>query len=299
MSAAAGLGATIGFSTACLANHSIAGAARAGREMGFRAIELLAFDGYRHSQGDLAGFYFDQMDARGRQALRKVARQFERVAIHAPFIDIALFAPNPGVREEAFRQVAVAIEATAFLAGETTTVHVTPKMGFALEEYWDEILDVLGRLGDRAAEAGVTLTIETGYPVGVESFARLIWEMDHRSVGANIDVGHLTAYLPAGLPAEEVASAYNDLLLAQCEVLDQKVFHFHVHDVRPGDLRDHRAVGRGFLDFARLMRWCVQHRYEGMLVLELEESDPLNALRESKQTLERAWAQARHNATLC
>jgi len=104
---------SLSFSTASLADHTLEEAVRIGGELGFEGIELLAFDGYRHSQGRLAGFYFDRMTTVERDALRGLMASFRHVSTHAPCIDIARFAPNPGVRGEARRQTAVAIGATA------------------------------------------------------------------------------------------------------------------------------------------------------------------------------------------
>lgn len=279
----------LGFSTACLAEHSLPEAARIGHELGFRAIELLAFDGYTHSQGELAGFYFDRMSAAQRDELRRIVEPFEHVSTHAPFIDIPLLAPNPGIREEAFRQIVVAIEATAFLGGSTTTAHACAKSGRSLEDAWDELVQTFRALGDCAGEAGISLTIEIGYPTGVELFARLIHEIDHPAVGANVDVGHLVGYLPAERRGtEEGADLYRRTLMSQLHALGEKVYHFHLHDVRQSDFRDHRAAGRGFLDFGEIMRWCEHQRYEGLWVFELEEPDKVPALRGSRTILKAA-----------
>ena len=279
----------LSFSTACLANHSLEEAADVGRELGFRGIELLAFDGYRHSQGDLAGFYFDRMTTAEKDRLLRLVAPFEHVSTHAPFIDISLFAPNPGVRDEAFRQIVVAIEATAFLGGSTTTAHVCGKSGHGFEEYRSEIVDTFRRLGDRAGAAAITLTIETGYPVGVEAFAGLIHDIGHSAVGANVDVGHLVGYLPPEAKGTtEGPERYRQTLMAQLEALGDKVYHVHLHDVRESDFRDHRAVGRGFLDYGAIMRWCAHAGYEGLFALELEEPDMVPALKASKAAIEAA-----------
>jgi sugar phosphate isomerase/epimerase len=283
----------LGFSTACLANHSMEDALRVGGELGFETVELLAFDGYRHSQGDLAGFYFDRMSDADREALRRAVARFKHVSTHAPFIDIPLLAPNPGVREEALRQIEVAIAATAFLGGSTTTAHACAKQGRSLEEAWGDLVETFRLVGNRASEAGITLTVETGYPVGVETFARLIHDIDHPAVGANVDVGHLVGYLPAEVRGtEEGAALYRATLMDQLDALGEKVYHFHLHDVRQSDFRDHRAAGRGFLDFEAITRWCRNRRYEGLWVFELEEPDKVEALRQSRQHLQTSLGRA-------
>jgi sugar phosphate isomerase/epimerase len=276
----------LGFSNACFANTSLARAAELGAATGFRCIELLAFDGYRHSQGTLAGFYFEHMTGAERDALRQLASHFEHISTHAPFIDMAPLAPNPSIRETARRQLEIAVESAAFLGASTTTTHVAPKAGCELPEFLDELKDLYRRLGDQAAAAGVTVTIETGYPVPVEQFAELIWGIDHPAVGANVDVGHLRGTIPRELHGTpEGAALYNDALEAHVRSLGAKLYHFHLHDINPQTFRDHRAAGRGFLDYPRLLRTAAEIGYRGLLVFELEEPDMEQALADSRATI--------------
>ena len=114
-------GDRLGLSSACHPGLTLDEAAQRGHELGFRTFEMLAFDGYRHSQGILRGFYFEHMTARERDDLRAIADRFDHVSTHAPFIDMTPLAPNPSVRETAVRQLEIAIEAVAFLGGTTTT----------------------------------------------------------------------------------------------------------------------------------------------------------------------------------
>lgn len=279
----------LGFSTACFAGMSLEEAARRGAAMGFATIELLAFDGYCHSQGVLPGFYFEHMSASEREALRELVSPFENVSTHAPFIDMAPLAPNPSVRRTARRQLEIAIEAVAYLGGTTTTTHAAPRQGCSFAQWKGEAVDLWRRLGDLAGEAGVTVTIETGCPTAIEEFAELVWAIDHPCVGANVDVGHLRALVPAAQHGtDEGAALYNDLLETHVRSLGEKVFHFHLHDIRLTDFRDHRAAGRGFLDYERLLGVARELDYLGLLVFELEEPDMARALAESKGRIEAA-----------
>lgn len=283
--------ARLGFRTACFAGMTLDEAARRGRAMGFKTIELLAFDGYSHSQGVLRGFYFEHMSASEREALRDLVRPFDHVSTHAPFIDMAPLAPNPSVRETAQRQLEIAVEAVAYLAGATTTTHAAPRQGCSFAQWKGEAVELYRRLGDLAGEAGVTVTIETGCPGPIEQFADLVWSVDHPCVGANVDVGHLRALVPAAQTGTaEGAVLYNDLLEAHLRSLGAKLFHCHLHDVRLADFRDHRAAGRGFVDYERLLRVAGELDYRGVLVFELEEPDMEAALAESKGRIEAAVA---------
>lgn len=279
----------LGFSTASLAHHSLEEACRVGHELGFAAVEFLGFDGYRHSQGDLSGFYFELLDEEGRARLCELAAGFDHVTTHAPFFELPILSPNPALRRAAVGQLEIAVEAIAALGGALTVTHAAPRAGWSLEESWGDLLALYRHLGDLAGERGVKVTIETTWPPTVEDFACLVWEIDHPAVGANVDVGHLTPQVPVELRrSPEAADFYNDLLERHLRSLGEKLYHFHLHDVRAGDLRDHRACGRGIIDYQRLVRVAGELDYAGVLVFELEEPDLVEALRESKGTLEAA-----------
>lgn len=279
----------LGFSTASLAGYSIPEACRIGHELGFRAVEFLAFDGYCHSQGQLDGFYFEHLTDRERDELRALADQFEYVTTHAPFFELTVLSPNPALRAAAVGQLEIAIEAITFLGGALTVTHAGLKATHTLEQSWDELVALYRRLGDQAAERGVKITIETCFPPRVDDFARLIHDIAHPAVGANVDVGHLTSQVPPEIKHTPVeAGAYNDLLERHLRSLGDKLFHFHLHDVRAGDLRDHRACGRGIIDYRRLVRVAHELNYSGFMVFELEEPDHVEALAQSRDVLAEA-----------
>lgn len=284
-----------GFATASLAGHSLAEACRVGKALGFEVIEFLAFDGYQHSQGKLSGFYYDRLSPAEREALRELASGFRHVTTHAPFFELPILSPSPGLREAAVRQLEVAIEGTAAIGGTLTVTHAAPKATHTLEQSWDDLLALYRHLGDLAGEQGVRVTIETIYPPTVAEFAELVWDIDHPAVGANVDVGHLVPQVPAELRGTEAApDYYNNLLEQHLRSLGSKLYHFHLHDVRAGDLRDHRACGRGIIDYARLLRVAAELDYEGLFVFELEEPDMAAALTHCRQTIEDALPSPGH-----
>jgi len=278
--------ARVGFNTASLPNRPLAEAARIGRELGFTGIEILAFADYRHSQGDLAGAYFDRLSAEARALLGEVVSGFEHVSIHAPFWEIAPFSPNPGIREESRRQLRASVAVGASLGASTITTHVTPRPSYELAEYRDDVLAFYRELGEVAAGGGVTVTIETGFPREIEEFAALIHDIDRPAVGANIDVGHLRALLtPEQQRSAEAAALYADLLMRHVRSLGAKVFHLHVHDIRASDFRDHREFGAGILDLTPIFRRLLESDYGGLANFELEEPDDVEALARSRERL--------------
>ena len=262
---------TVGVNTASLAGYSLAEALRVAAELGFQAVELLAFEGASHSQGELCGVWFRDLDTAGQDQLLRLLEPFPRRSLHAPFVDAPLLTYNQRTRACAVAQVEETID---------------------LDAFWGELLDVYRRLGDYALErgGGVRLGVETGYPEGAADFARLVQAIDHPAVGATIDVGHVRGCVPRerwGTP--EGIAELNDHIAFLLQTLGEKIMHFHIHDVRRADFRDHRELGdagaNGVIDFARLATQVTASGYAGLWILELEEPDREAALRRSRDFL--------------
>lgn len=274
----------LGFNTACLPNRPLAECLRLGREQGLRGVELLSFADYRHSMGDLAGMYFDRLTEGQQAELVALTEPFDHLSVHAPFWDIEPFSPNPGIRDESRRQLVETARMAGKLGASTVTTHISPKKSHELREYRDEVLAFYRELGDVAAAAGVTVTIETGFPVGIEEFAALVHDIDHPAVGANVDVGHLRGIMsPEQKTSPEAATIYNGLLHAHLRAVGARVYHMHLHDIRPSDFRDHRTPGSGILDYRALMARMLEMDYHGLMVFELEEPDDVAELGRSRE----------------
>lgn len=268
----------LGFSTASLPGHSLAEATAVGKRLGFQTCEMLGFANFRHSQGQLDGFSFERMSEVEREKLRAMASQFRHVSTHAPFFDVIPFSPNETLAEVSRQQMLTAVEAAAYIGGETTTMHFKPRNTWEFEDYRDEVVDFYRAVGDYAGERGVTVTLETGFPQPPEELERLIWDIDHAAVGVNVDFGHLPKPDAQLAGTAEGAEAYNAALERHIRALGEKVYHMHLVDVRLSDFRDHRAPGRGFLDYERIFKAAADSGFSGLYVLELEEADMEQAL---------------------
>jgi sugar phosphate isomerase/epimerase len=130
----------------------------------------------------------------------------------------------------------------------------------------------------------------------VAGFVRLVKEIDHPAVGATIDVGHQSRYaeLVARVKPEERGTpagirAYNDTTLALVEGLGPKAFHLHVHDIDPATWQEHRPLGTGFVDYARLFALLDRMKFGGYLIFEIagKAEEMERHLRDGKKTLEK------------
>ncbi|NCO41787.1 MAG: hypothetical protein COZ06_13830 [Armatimonadetes bacterium CG_4_10_14_3_um_filter_66_18] len=273
----------IAASTACAPNHTLDDAVALLTRTGFPGIELLAFEGARHSQGDLPGRWLHDAPAVDLTALREKLSAFSFVTSHAPFIEVRLFAFNPGIRAETRRQLEGCIVGTSALGGTATVLHANTKPFYSLEETWTEMVTTFRELADVGASHGVRVCVETMYPPTVEQFARLVHEVAHPHFGACLDVGHVAWTVPNELRGTaDGVRLYNDNLETLCRLLGPKLFHTHLHDVRQRDWRDHRLCGTGCLDYPRLMGTLTEIGYNGPLTLELEEPEVEGALRRGR-----------------
>ena len=281
----------LGTNTASLAGFTLSDAIDKARALGFHTIELLAWEGGIHSQGELGGYWFDELNQGERDRLREAVAPFGHVATHLPFVEMPLFTYNAKLAAFVKEQLKTGIEGTAFLGGETATMHVWPRAQRDLHYYWTDLVDTLRDLADHAARWDVKVAIETMFPPSIDEFAGLIDEVDHPCLGANVDVGHIRGCTDLNVSPEargtsESEARYMECLLQLLDRLGDKLYHVHLHDVRHSDWQDHRAPGRGFLDFDAILTKLASMGYPHLLTFELEEPDIVPALEESKRLIE-------------
>lgn len=286
-------GPVIGVGLGCFANQPFWDALARARELGFESIELLSVEGSRHSVGLLPGIWFDGIDADALERLRRALAPFAHTSVHAPFVDAPLFTYNRGVAREALRQVSACIAVAGKLGMRAVAVHANGRTFLDARDYWDDMVRVFRTLGDAAAEAGTVVALETGYPTRYEQFLRLVHAIDHRAVGACVDIGHV-AFLEESGPrgTDEGVLRYNRNLIALCRGLGDKLVHMHLHDVRKVDWRDHRTLGTGVIDLVALAKVLREVGYRGLMQLELEEPEQEPALLASRRAMESALTAA-------
>lgn len=283
----------LGASTACLADYTLTDALQRIRQLGFSTIEIIAYTGARHSVGEIPGFDFYKASASERELVYKATRSFRHISAHMPFQGLQILSSTKEVRDSGIAQIKRGMDGLAFLKGQLAVVHVgAPDKGTTYKEVWTQAIDTFRYLGDYAARLGLQLGIETMQPNSVSEYTGLIQEINHPSVGATIDTGHIRGAVDIGLPADRRDSAegrqkFNDVLCKIVELLGEKVLHFHLTDVKGPEWRDHHTVGTGIVDFPRLFGLIKKQGLKSLLIFELEEPDRINALKSSKSFIER------------
>ncbi len=246
------------------------------QRIGFKTIEFHAMGRPQPTPGEFPGIEFAKTGPRLRAKLAEVLGQFKHVTVHLPFRGLRLVSTDK--REERAGRDAImhAMDAAEYFKVQVAVVHCLPPRGMTLAAAWDELLELFRRWGDRAEAGGFRLAIETGYPESVAQFVKLVRDIGHEQVGATIDVGHQIHYAefrrcyPGTIPAApEAFKAYNDLMHELIDRLDDKLIHFHVHDIDPVVWREHKPIRYGVIDYPRLFRKLARTGYDGLFVLEI------------------------------
>lgn len=190
----------------------------------------------------LRGEDLDQLDP---QLLDKAARILGdaglAVTVHAPFHDLNPGALEPLVFEATALRYRQSLVAASRLGARVVVFHP----GY---EYWkyggkdqlwlDASLAFWPPLLELAAQCRLQLALENVFDTKPEPLATLLTRLDAPHLGHCFDVGHWRLF--SKLTLEEWFAA-----------LGPHLCHLHLHD-NTGNGDDHRPVGEGDIDFARL-----------------------------------------------
>ncbi len=272
------------------------------RDIGFQTVEIHPMGAAAARPGMPPGFEFDRAGQGERERILESLSAFRHISTHLPWVDTPYFSPYEPAHEFGVRRIDTALAASSFVGAEVANIHVQQSAHLSLTEAWPMLLRTLRGWGDKAADEGFRLAIETGYPRSVREFVRLIEEIDHDHVGATIDVGHQKEYAeltarvaPEDRGSEHGVRAYNDVTHEIIDSLGEKVFHMHVHDIEPGSWAEHKPLVHGFVDYPRLIAKLRRIDYQGLLVFEIGGSveELPGFLRDAKAKLEGHLREAR------
>lgn len=238
-----------------LAGYEILSALEKAKELGFQSImSLPGGPDTRHSLGEFPTLNFYEGAEQYLAELRDALSGFRNISIHQAW--------DTNWKDW--------IDCADYFGAEIVTVH-TPASRSRSEQnqvvYFREV-------GDYAESRGIRIGIEN---VGgrYAEYVNLIKSVDHPAVGATIDVGHCAYFTEVRSIADldEKTEMLNETLRRLVDNLQKKVYHFHLHNVRKTDWRDHRSVPDGVIDFSRLFEAVKKIEYSGLFDIELEEPE--------------------------
>lgn len=242
--------------------------------LGFRAIEIMATPPHAWPR---------DLDPERRSRLRHLCRDLGLTieALNPTFLDLNLASTNPGIREEATRQICETIELAGDLGARMVVVAAGqrhPLIAPSADWFWNITREGVTRCLEVCTKRRVYFALENAWTVvdRAQQMAQLMREIDHPWLGICYDVAN----------AAMVQSPYDGLY-----VVADRLIHVHLSDT---DFRawGHNPVGSGIVDFSRVARILREIGYNGTSILELTyPQDSSGGIRRSTEILERlGWA---------
>ncbi len=270
---------------------------------GFAGVE---FDAWRQ-KNSRGGAQVDKMSADDQARLKVLLKRFRHLSTHLPFrdpdtlrdADFRPIAADAAIREKARHQLRRAIEDTAFWGVKMTTIHVCSEKGVAFSDAKPELVALYRELGDQAAKHHIRLGIEMTGPYRAAEYLDLVESVGRENVGGTVDTGHVGIFREdVGITNAERSTArgiqrYNEVLMDFVKGLGPKLFHFHVHDVRPSDWKDHFCPPTGVVDWMRLLKHLSSVGYTGWFAAEIINhlSPPDVELRQARAFFQKTLSQ--------
>lgn len=161
--------------------------------------------------------------------------------------------------------------------GEQYRVKIDP--AFKWEDVWSWLTDSIGACTDEANRASLKFCLEprVGEIVSnTDALLRLMDAVDADNFGAILDTAH--------------QHAQKEILALSVEKLGSRVHAVHAAD-NDGQTNQHRAIGRGTVDWENLLQGLQKHGFSGPVMIDVADGQDLDAqYRESKAALEQLAA---------
>ena len=245
-------------------------------DAGFGTVELGA---------DLALFFTDAFATPAIERLATLAdARGVRYTVHLPMWSVEPSSPQEPVRRGSVQALVAAVRATLPLDPEVYVLHATNALAaeFARRPLPAIVREpLLGLFQDRARQSVRELLAETGLPsrrLAIETiefpFEMTLALAEELDLSLCFDAGHVLAGFSGPV---DVFDALEQALPRLAEI--------HLHDApRPGpdgaprDGEDHRPLGAGDLDTARLLDRLTGANFAGPVVFELTQEEALASL---------------------
>jgi sugar phosphate isomerase/epimerase len=188
------------------------------------------------------------------------------LSLHAPLSDINIASVNEPIWEESIRQVKESIERTYEFIDDICVVHpgfFSPLSIQMPDKAIQKAVTSLKALCDFAADRGLRIAVENltsanmllgRYP---DELIQLVRGVDRDNLGVCLDVAH--AYTTRTLDTFLGITAQAD---------DVEIIHLHASDNFGSDDL-HLPLGKGSLDWAKVLNGMNDTAYKGLMVLEL------------------------------
>ncbi|MFN8472871.1 MAG: sugar phosphate isomerase/epimerase [Anaerolineae bacterium] len=257
-------GGAIGLSTAALYPHTVTeDGLRVAADAGFGVVEV-----FLQTVGEYHPRFLAELQARSADLGVRVH------AIHVHSRHYGFWAPYRRQREEAVSLFAEVVHMAASLGAMCIDWHGL-RTSEAETVTISEFFDVAAKLGERAADSGVVLSIEN---------------VSHCWMRGPAEIAKVQqAGLPVGFTFDPFQACEAGVdPLAVVAAMGDGLTNVHVNDFAPG--HRHLPVGEGTLDWAAILAAVNVTRYGGPLFLEAPQTDPASFVRQRDFLAQRLFA---------
>jgi len=207
-------------------------------------------------------------------AIKKIAldRGFT-LTVHAPFIDTNISSQPKSMRDIVIERLKRSLRLSGRLEAILWVFHPgmwTSTNHFIKQIDWEINISSIKELLTASEEYGVKISIENGlHPLPfllktADDFTRFYADLGDIDLGLTFDVGHANV---------------NRQIYAFLKQLPGKIIHTHLHD-NHGNRDEHLGIGKGAINWPRIIRIFKKMNYKGILLIESEKD-----IQESLQTL--------------
>jgi len=205
------------------------------------------------------------LDEKRVREIRKVSydRDLE-ISVHSPFIDINIASLSVHIRQATLKRLRRSILLSGKLDSPLWVFHSGLKneisRGYS-DASWKINLRSIRELLAFAKQHGVRITIENGLAMppfllsNVEEFDRFYEDLGEDELDLTLDVGH---------------AHINGQIFEFINRYAEKIVHTHLHD-NHGTFDEHLGVGKGNIDWTRVIQALDKMNYRGALIIESEK----------------------------
>lgn len=186
------------------------------------------------------------------------------LSLHSPLSDINIASVNERMRQESIRQIKECIDAAYEFIADICVVHpgfLSPLTMQMPEKAFQKSIDSLKIICDFAAERGLRIALENLTSAKMlmgrnpEELNRIVRGVNADNLGLCLDVAHANT-----------TNTLDEFLNKEVTAVD--IIHMHASDNFGADDL-HLPLGKGNLDFKKLLAGIKEYGYHGLMVLEL------------------------------
>lgn len=197
--------------------------------------------------------------------IRNVAYERDlEISVHSPFINIDIASVSNRIRQTSLKRLKKSILLSGELNSPLWIFHPGLKNEVSRlysDVNWEMNLKSVRELLGFAKQHGVRITIENGLATlpfllsNVEDFDRFYEALGEDELGLTLDVGH---------------AHINGQIFKFINRYAGKIVHTHLHD-NHGTSDEHLGVGKGNINWTRVIQVLEEINYKGALVIESEK----------------------------